>query len=563
MTSPSAFFRRSIGRRLSLIVLIIALGMAGTLALTSREVSNALFAEKGQETRRLVETAHSLVAAYQRIAAAGKMTEAAAKDEALDRLSQLRYDGQQYFWVNDLDGKMLMHPTAPDLVGTSIIELRDARGDRPFRGMIDLVRKQGAGAYEYYWPPQGEAHPKESYVKGVDGWGWVIGSGVYVDDIQGMVDTTLLHVAGATAVTLVIVVVLAGFVGRGISRPLAGITGAMKELAAGNHAVEIPGRDRLDEIGTMAAAVEVFKQNAVDAARLDAAQKSEQAVKEARQSAVQRHIAAFEGKVRASLEALGLAAREMRATSEGMSATAEHASTQAATVATLTDQASANVQTVASATEELSSSVAEIGRQVDQSTDIARKAVDEADRTNTSVSGLSTAAQKIGDVVKLISDIASQTNLLALNATIEAARAGEAGKGFAVVATEVKSLADQTAKATDEIAAQVAAMQGATGDAVQAIKGIGATIGTINQIAATIAAAVKQQGEATQDISRNVHQASHGTGEVSTTIGGVSKAAADTGTAAAAVLGAAEALGRQAETLRSDVDRFLADIRAA
>jgi methyl-accepting chemotaxis protein len=211
----------------------------------------------------------------------------------------------------------------------------------------------------------------------------------------------------------------------------------------------------------------------------------------------------------------------------------------------------------------LSSSVAEIGRQVTQSTEIAGQAVAEANRTNVTVQGLSAAAQKIGDVVKLISDIASQTNLLALNATIEAARAGDAGRGFAVVASEVKSLANQTAKATEEISAQVAAMQGATADAVQAIEGIGRTIGSINEIASVISIAVDQQGAATREIARNVQEAAQGTGQVSSNISGVNQAADKTGSAASKVLSSAEQLSGQAATLRADVDRFLANIRAA
>jgi methyl-accepting chemotaxis protein len=348
-----------------------------------------------------------------------------------------------------------------------------------------------------------------------------------------------------------------------VVRPMAAMSGSMEKLAKGDLEVEVAGTDRKDEVGTLARSLEVFKQNAIDAKRLDMEQKAEQAKKEQRQVAVEGFIATFETGVRGSLDTLASAATEMRATSQSMSATAEETSAQATTVAAAAEQASANVQTVATATEELSSSVAEIGRQVSESTKIAGKAVDEASRTNVTVKGLSEAAQKIGDVVKLISDIASQTNLLALNATIEAARAGEAGKGFAVVASEVKSLANQTAKATEEISAQVAAMQGATSEAVQAIQSIGGTIGTINEIATTIASAVEEQGAATQEIARNVQEAAQGTGQVSSNIVGVNQAAAETGAASSQVLASAEELGKQAETLRADVGTFLANIRAA
>jgi methyl-accepting chemotaxis protein len=348
-----------------------------------------------------------------------------------------------------------------------------------------------------------------------------------------------------------------------VSRPIKSMTAAMGKLAGGDKGVEIPAHDNKDEIGEMAKAVDIFKQNMIRADEVAAEQKAEQETKAKRQIAIESHIAAFETGVRSSLDGLASAATEMRATSQSMTATAEETSAQATTVAAAAEQASVNVQTVAAATEELSSSVVEIGRQVTQSTKIAGQAVEEAGRTNTTVHGLSAAAQKIGDVVKLISDIASQTNLLALNATIEAARAGDAGKGFAVVASEVKSLANQTARATEEIAAQVSAMQSATHDAVEAIKSISGTIVSINEIAATIASAVEEQGAATQEIARNVQEASQGTTQVSSNIIGVNQAAAETGAASSQVLASAEELGKQAETLRGNVDKFLADIRAA
>ena len=348
-----------------------------------------------------------------------------------------------------------------------------------------------------------------------------------------------------------------------VVRPLDAMTGTMTRLAGGDQTVTIPAIDSQDEIGAMAKAVDVFRQSMIRADQSAAEQRAEQERKTLRQAAIEQHIGVFEGSVRSSLDMLASAATEMRATSQGMSATAEETSAQATTVAAAAEQASANVQTVAAAAEELSSSGADSARQVLQSTRIAGQAVDEAGRTNTTVPGLSAAAQKIGVVVKLISDIASQTNLLALNATIEAARAGEAGRGFAVVASEVKSLASQTAKATEEISAQVAAMQSATGNAVEAIKSIGGTIGTINEIATTIAAAVEEQGSATREIARNVQEAARGTGQVSSSIVGVNQAASETGSAAGQVLTSAEELGRQAETLRGDVGGFLARIRAA
>jgi len=271
----------------------------------------------------------------------------------------------------------------------------------------------------------------------------------------------------------------------------------------------------------------------------------------------------FEVKVGELVGMVSSAATELRTTAESMTGTAGQTTEQATTVAAAAEQASANVQNVASAAEELSSSIAEISRQVTQSAKIAGRAVEDAQRTDGVVRALAEGAQKIGDVVSLISDIAGQTNLLALNATIEAARAGEAGRGFAVVASEVKSLATQTAKATDDIARQIAQIQEATNEAVLSIQSIGGTIGEVNEIAATIAAAVEQQGSATQEIARSVQQAAAGTQQVTASISGVSHGATITGSAATQVLSAADELSRQAENLSGEIGYFIAGVKAA
>lgn len=375
-------------------------------------------------------------------------------------------------------------------------------------------------------------------------------------------DTTRLFWALLIAAVAFAAAVTA-LVSRMIARPIVAMTGAMTGLAGGDRSVAIIGAERRDEIGAMAAAVQVFKENLLRADELAAAQRGEQERKEARQAAIEGYIRDFERSIGAAVGALAAAAEQLGATARILTASATTATSQASAVATAAEEASANVQTVASAAEELSSSIAEINRQVTQSATMTGQAVDEVGRSNSQVQVLAEAAQKIGEVVKLINDIAGQTNLLALNATIEAARAGEAGKGFAVVASEVKSLASQTAKATEDIAGQVAAIQGATGDAVTAIRGIGTTIGQISEIATTIASAVEEQGAATKEISRNVQQASTGTTQVSTGIADVSRAAGETGSAADQVQAAATELAQQGEKLRGEVDRFLANIRAA
>ena len=350
----------------------------------------------------------------------------------------------------------------------------------------------------------------------------------------------------------------------GVLRPLKAIIAGMLETAKGNFDVAVAGRDRKDEIGQLAGALVIFQQNGRDKLRAEADAEEQKKRAEAEKKAALAAMAGeFETSVGGIVKAVSAASTELQSAASSMSSTAEETARQSTAVAAASEHASTNVTTVATATEELSSSIAEITRQVAQSAQIAGKAVEESNRTTATVKGLAEGAAKIGDVIKLINDIASQTNLLALNATIEAARAGEAGKGFAVVASEVKNLANQTAKATEEIAGQIGMIQTATGDSVKAIEGIGDTIRQINEIATTIASAVEQQGAATQEISRNVQQASAGTREVSTNIAGVTQAASETGSAASQVQAAAGELSQQSESLRSQVDRFLATIRAA
>jgi methyl-accepting chemotaxis protein len=371
----------------------------------------------------------------------------------------------------------------------------------------------------------------------------------------------MLALGGLTLIGSVLFVWL--YVGRNILRRIGNLQRSMQLLSDGDLESEIYCSSQRDEIAAMAGSLQVFRESMIQARLLSADQDQDRTAKAERASRMEARIVEFEATVRTTLDGLQKSANSMQTTAQSMSATADQSSALVSAVAAAAEQTSVNVQTVSSGTEELSSSIAEIGRQVVTSAQIARKAVDEAGETDATMQGLAENASRISAVVDLIQVIASQTNLLALNATIEAARAGEAGRGFAVVASEVKSLANQTAKATDEIRAQIADVQQMTTSAVGAIRNIGHTISEINDVTTAIAAAMEEQGAATREIARNIQHAAGGSSEVSSNIIGVSTASAEAGSAAGDVLSASGALRREADLLRSEIDAFLSNIRAA
>ncbi|MGQ9369101.1 methyl-accepting chemotaxis protein [Azospirillum sp. ST 5-10] len=548
---------------------VVALGAVGLLvfaAVSVMSLKDTMIAERQMKTKEQIETVLSVVKAVAAEAReAGRSTDAARQD-AMRIVSTLRYAGDQYFWINDMSGTMLMHPTNGALVGTSILDVADANGSRIFADMIDLVRRQGGSYYHYWWKGAADrdAREKISYVVRFPDWDWVLGTGIYVDDVDEAFwhQTRTLALIGAG---ILLVTGCAAFaITRGVTTPLGDMTARMRDLADGRLGVTIPFTDQRDEIGRMAASVAVFKDSLIEAERLRGEQEAEKARSAAERKRTMEALAdRFEATVRTVVSQVSSAATQMQGNSQALSAMAEQGRAQTAAVAASTEQTSANVQTVAASAEQMASSIGEITRQVGESAAISQRAAARAETTNATIQALADQARSIGDVVQLINSIASQTNLLALNATIEAARAGDAGKGFAVVASEVKNLASQTAKATEEIATQIAAMQQATGGAVGAISDITRTIGDLNQIATTIAAAIEQQDAATREIARNVQQAAQGTQEISTNIGGVQQAAEGTGKAAGEVLEAAQELFRDSEKLSLEVDRFIQQVRAA
>jgi methyl-accepting chemotaxis protein len=544
-------------------VTLTGLCVAGALALylMQQEMLNARI----DQTRAIVEMARNMAAGLMKQVDAGEITKQAALAEFGRRANSMTYDhGSGYLFATSYDGITILSPD-PKQVGTNRMDVV-TNGRKLSRELMDGVRANGQILLTYEYVRPGEEKPirKIGYAVAVPGFDMYLGSGAYLDDLDAKMRPIAWLLGLAVFGIAIVGSSVAWIIGRSISRPLGLLGDRMRALAAGELGADIPGVGRGDEVGAMAAAVQVFKDNAVRMRELEQAEAAtQQRAAAERRSAMETLAGDFERSVNGIVRSVSTAASGMQATAQSMTATASDASARAATVSSASQGAASKVETVAAAAEELSSAVVEISRQVARSSEIASKAVGDAERTNATVQVLSTGAEKIGEVVKLIHSIAAQTNLLALNATIEAARAGESGRGFAVVASEVKALANQTAKATEEIAGQVAAMQASTSDAVAAISGITQTIAQMSEITASISAAIEQQGAATREIAQNVQSVAAGSSEINTHIGGVTTAASATGAAASEVLANARELDGQSSMLRSAVDGFLAKVRTA
>ncbi|MDR3515212.1 MAG: methyl-accepting chemotaxis protein [Azospirillaceae bacterium] len=558
-------FRISV--KIAIISLIAVVSLVAAEAVTLIQVRHDLLTDREAKTRNVVETAQSLIAHYEHLAQSHAMTADDAKSAALAAVRDLRYDGSQYFLVGDVNSHLLLaNAFNAAQEGKSGDTFKDSDGKFYFREFIETAvhNQSGFVRYNFKKPGGNELAPKLTYVQGFAPWGWFVASGIYIDDMDAIFRHKALVSGRITAAILLILFGAVYVVGRGISRPIRTLTDIMGKLAAGDRTVVIAHTNRGDEIGRMADAVQVFKDNAIAMERLRAEQ--EHAGRNAtteRKLTMARLADSLEARIRGIVEGVSSAAVEMEATARSMSNIADETQGKALTVGSASEQASANVSTVATAAEQLSASIGEIGRQVMQASEIVAQATDDGQRTNTVVESLSTSAGKIGQIVNLINSVAEQTKLLALNATIEAARAGTAGKGFAVVASEVKGLASQTGQATDDIRFQVANVQNEVQQAVEAIRLMCNRIHEVDVISTSIASSIEQQTAATQEIARSVQHAAAGTQQMSQNITSLTDAAGATRVAAGQVLSAAADLAKNATAIQTEVEAFVAGIRIA
>ncbi|MCJ2107713.1 methyl-accepting chemotaxis protein, partial [Methylobacterium sp. E-041] len=432
-----------VGTRIQLITLTALGGMAMLIGLAAWDMSQTVTDARELKTRDLVEAAQGVLAYFEGEERAGRMSRDAAQHAAVAAVRGLHYAGSEYFWIQDMQPRMVLHPKA-DLVGKDITDIVDPAGKHLFVDVVERVKQSGAGFVPYQWPKPGMDQPvaKISYVKGFAPWGWIIGSGIYADDTAAQMRPTLMRLLGGAAIVAVMIGLLATIIGRSVVRPVRAMTAFMTGLAAGDLSKEVPAKERRDEIGAMAAAVQVFKDNLIRTRAIEAETAQGDLAAEAQRKAGMRQMADdFEAAVGGIVGMVSSSATKLQATARALTASATETASQSTTVATAAEEAGTNVTTVAAAAEELGSSVAEIGRQVGGSAELAHLAVRAADQTRARVQALRAAGSRIVAVVGLIWDIAGQTSLLALEATVEAARAGAAGKGVAVVAAEVKALA--------------------------------------------------------------------------------------------------------------------------
>jgi len=557
------FAKLKIATRIYLINAILAISMIALVLMSTGYVEKHTMTERNNQTKMIVEIGESLVNNYMHRAEAGEMSVEDAQKRAIIAVSAIRYDGDNYLWVNDMDGNVLAH-AKPDMIGSSLLELKDAMGGHPFVQLIDAVKKEGNGKVQYYWPPGEDAKSKIAYVKGVQKWGWVIGTGIYIDDMERAIWDVKKEMGGVALVLLLLAQVAAIIVGRSISNPMKVLSTAMARLAKGDLESEVEGKERGDEAGFIARSVDELKQFLLEKNRRQLADQEDamHGAEAQRQRLLQEMTDKFDATVSVFLSSLASSMGDMRTTATSLKGLADKGKDKSTDLMGATNAASENVSNVASASEEMLASIQEINNQISLSSAKSKEAVAHTQQAGASIRELKALSDKIGEISKLIQNIAGQTNLLALNATIEAARAGDAGKGFAVVASEVKALASQTGKATEEIEAQISAIQAATDVAVKTISTVSGIVSQVNDVSSMVAETMGQQSGAIADIVRNTQSAADRTREASDIAVIVSESSSETQKSSQAIDSAARGLAKKTEDLRGSVEVFLAHLKA-